>query len=262
VARFHIVGDVSESKVLASLSELEQNWKARDVSVPTYEIAAQPDQAELYFVDIPNAKQSVINIGYLAKKRTDDDFFAATVMNYKLGGSFNGNVNMILREEKGYTYGARTFFRGSEIVGPFIATASVRTNATLESVQIFKEEMEKYREGISEEDLKFTKNALLKSNARRFETYGALLDMIETMSAYGLSPDYIEKEQEVIKNMTLEQHRELAQKYIVPDKMIYLVVGDAATQFERFEGTGFDKVQLIDKEANDVQIPVETSPTL
>ncbi len=262
VARFHIVGDVSESKVLASLSELEQNWKARDVSVPTYEIAEQPEQAELYFVDIPNAKQSVINIGYLAKKRTDDDFFAATVMNYKLGGSFNGNVNMILREEKGYTYGARTFFRGSEIVGPFVATASVRTNATLESVQIFKEEMEKYREGISEEDLKFTKNALLKSNARRFETYGALLDMIETMSAYGLSPDYIEKEQEVIKNMTLEQHRELAQKYIVPDKMIYLVVGDAATQFERFEGTGFDKVQLIDKEANDVQIPVETSPTL
>ena len=123
----------------------------------------------MYFVDIPNAKQSVINIGYLGMARTNPDYYATTVMNYKLGGSFSGNVNLILREEKGYTYGARTRFSGSKIKGTFTASSSVRTNTTFESVNIFKEEIEKYKEGISQEDLDFTKNALIKSNARRFK---------------------------------------------------------------------------------------------
>ena len=72
-------------------------------------------------------------------------------MNYKLGGSFAGNVNMVLREEKGYTYGARTSFSGNKNYGTFTASSSVRTNTTYESVKIFKDEIEKYREGISED---------------------------------------------------------------------------------------------------------------
>ena len=102
--------------------------------------------------------------------RTDKDFYPAEVMNYKLGGSFSGNVNLILREEKGYTYGARTGFNGSKIKGTFKASSSVRTNTTGESVSIFKEQIADYKNGVSQEDLDFTKNAMIKSNARRFET--------------------------------------------------------------------------------------------
>jgi len=116
--------------------------------------------------------------------------------------------------------------------------------------------MEKYREGISEEDLAFTQNAMIKSNARRFETLGSLLGMIQTMSAYGLPPDYIKDEEDIIRNMTLEEHKRLAQKYIHPDKMIYLLVGDAATQFERFYDAGFDEIKLVDKNAKEVKIPI------
>lgn len=257
VAKFLIVGNISKEKAISSLQSLNDNWQPKEVIIPEFEIPEQTDKAVLCFLDIPNSKQSVINIGYLAKKRTDDDFYAATVMNYKLGGSFSGNVNLILREEKGYTYGARTDFDGTSIVGPFTASASVRTNATFESVQIFKEEMEKYREGISQEDLDFTKNALLKSNARRFETYGALLGMIRTMSAYDLPADYISQEQEAVRNMTLEEHKALAQKYITPDQMVFLVVGDAATQFDKFKDTGFDEIKLIDQDANEIEVPVE-----
>ncbi len=256
VARFHVVGAVDKEKVMSSLAGINERWKAKDVTIPEYKIAPQPETASLYFLDIPNSKQSVINIGYLAKQRTDEDYYATTVMNYKLGGSFSGNVNLILREEKGYTYGARTNFDGSTIIGPFTASSSVRTNATFESVQIFKEEMEKYRNGISQEDLDFTKNALIKSNARAFETYGALLGMMRTMSAYNFSSDYIAKQQGVVKTMTLEEHKALAEKYIIPDKMIYLVVGDAATQFDRFKNTGFDQIKLIDKDGKEVEIPI------
>jgi zinc protease len=175
-------------------------------------------------------------------------------MNYKLGGSFSGNVNLILREEKGYTYGARTRFSGSKIPGTFTASSSVRTNTTGESVSIFKDEIAKYKQGVSEADLEFTKNALIKSNARRFETQFSLLGMLQEMSSYGLSPNYIEGEEAVIRNMTLEQHKALANKYLDESKMAYLVVGDATTQFPQFKEMDFDEVLLVDKEGEVVKL--------
>lgn len=254
VSRFHIVGKIDKSTVLNNLEDLEKRWEAKEVTIPEYPIANNRDKASLYFVDIPNAKQSVINIGYVALPRTDKDFYPAEVMNYKLGGSFSGNVNLVLREEKGYTYGARTGFSGSKIPGTFTASSSVRTNTTGESVQIFKDQIAKYKEGISEEDLDFTKNALIKSNARRFETQFSLLGMLQEMSGYDLDADYIEKEEATVKNMTLEQHRELANKYLDESKMAYLVVGDAATQFNQFKDMGFDEVKLVDKSGDEVEL--------
>lgn len=254
VSRFHVVGDVTQSQALSALKGLEQNWEPKEVNIPEYEVVTNRDKASLFFVDVPGAKQSVINIGYIALPRSSNDFFPAEVMNYKLGGSFSGNVNLILREEKGYTYGARSGFSGSKIPGTFTASSSVRTNTTGESVGIFRDEIAKYRDGITEEDLEFTKNALIKSNARRFETQGSLLGMLQEMSAYDLPVDYIEEEEKIVRNMTLEQHRELAQKYLDESKMAYLVVGDAATQFEQFKEMGFDEVKLIDKKGEEVEL--------
>lgn len=254
VSRFHIVGNITQEQSLRVLNDLETKWAAKEVTIPTYPLPEARDKASLYFVDIPNAKQSVINIGYLSMARTDPDYFAATVMNYKLGGSFSGNVNLILREEKGYTYGARTGFSGTKIPGTFSASSSVRTNTTYESVQIFKEEIEKYKNGISQEDLDFTKNALIKSNARRFESQFSLLGMLQNMSAYDLPADYIADEERIIGAMTLEEHKRLANKHLDATKMGYLVVGDAATQFEAFKNAGFDEVILLDKDAKEVKV--------
>ncbi|MGK0295738.1 MAG: zinc protease, partial [Ulvibacter sp.] len=186
--------------------------------------------------------------------RTDADFYPVEVMNYKLGGSFSGNVNLILREEKGYTYGARTGFSGSKVPGKFTASSSVRTNTTGESVQIFKDQITAYKDGISEEDLTFTKNALIKSNARRFETQFNLLGMLQEMSEYNLPANYIEKEEQVISDMTLEIHKALANKYLDESKMAYLVVGDAASQFAQFKDMGFDEVKLLDKKGEEVEL--------
>lgn len=257
VTSVHVVGDVNQPRVEKALTSMTSRWAAKEVALPEYSIPEQGDMNGLYFVDIPQAKQSVINIGYVAMARTDPDYYAATVMNYKLGGSFSGNVNLVLREEKGYTYGARSYFSGSKIPGSFTATSSVRTNTTFESTKIFMEEMENYRDGISQEDLDFTKNALIKSNARRFETLYSLIGMLETRSNYGFEADYIKKEEDIIRNMTLDEHKALAQKYITPSKMKYLIVGDAATQFEQFKDAGFDEVKLIDKDANEVEVPIE-----
>jgi zinc protease len=256
ISSFHIVGDFTQEETLVVLKDLETKWAAKEVVFKEYEEPALPSKPSMYFVDFSDAKQSVINIGNLSIPRTHEDYYAATVMNYKLGGSFSGVVNLILREEKGFTYGARTGFRGSENTGVFTASSSVRTNTTFESVKIFKEEMEKYRNGISQDDLDFTKNALINSNARRFETLGALIGMLQTRSKYGFSADYIKEQEKVVSEMTLEKHKALAQKYLMPDQMSYFVAGDAKTQFEQFKDIGFDKVVLLDKKGDEVKEPI------
>ncbi len=230
VANFHIAGQISKDEVMASLQGLSQKWMAKEVIFPDYPMPMAPEKSVLHFIDVPGAKQSVINIGCAGLTRFNPDYFACQVMNNKLGGSFNGWVNMVLREEKGFTYGARTGFSGNSVAGIFTASSSVRSSATEESVKIFHDLMAKYREGITQEDLDFTKNSLLKSYARQFETLRALVGMLEDISMYDLPNDYVRTEQTTIRNMTLDEHKRLAQKYIDPDRMYYVIAGDAETQ--------------------------------
>jgi zinc protease len=244
LASFHFVGPFSPDQVKKDLQQITAEWEPVDVAFPEYTIPANPEHPILCFVDVPGAKQSVITIGNLAMKRVDPDYDAAEVMNYKLGGSFSGFLNLILREEKGFTYGARSGFSGNNLYGSFAASSSVRSNATRESVEIFLEQMNKYREGISDDDLQFTKDAILKSNARNFESPYALRNMLETISRYNLPFDYLARQQEVTRDMTPEQHTELAQKYIEPEHMYFVVVGDAASQLEPLK-TVYDWDQVV-----------------
>ncbi len=245
VASLNIAGDIDKDRVVSAFAGIEAEWQAMDIELPEVLIPANPEKSKIYFVDFPGAKQSVIQIGNIAIPRSDADYYPATVINYKLGGSFNGIVNLILREEKGYTYGARTGFSGNKYSGEFSASSSVRTTATLESVQIFKEEMEKYRDGISEEDLNFTKNALLKSNALAFETLGSLLGMLNNISTYNLPFDYVKQQEMFVRNLSVEQHNELAKRLIDPSKMYYVIAGDAKTQLEGLKKIGFGDPVLV-----------------
>ena len=160
---------------------------------------------------------------------------------------------MVLREEKGFTYGARTGFSGSKFLGTFTASSAVRTNTTEESLNIFKDIMTNYSKPIDQADLEFTKNVTLKSNARRFETLGALRGMISNIATYDLPFDYIKDNENKIKNMTVESHNELVKKYIRPNEMIYLVVGDAATQLDGMKSLGFGDAILLDVKGNIVK---------
>jgi zinc protease len=244
VASFQVAGSVTKERVLSALKKLEAEWKPFPVVMPTYKFPPVPDKAKVYFVDVPGAKQSVIQAGYLSLKRNDPDYNAATAMNYQLGGNFNGVLNMILREEKGYTYGASAYFRGMMTYGTYAANSSVRSNTTLESAKIFKESMEKYREGISKEDLEYTQNAILRSNAMNYENLDALLGMLQEMSRFNLPDGYIEKDLTEVRNLSLEEHKRLAQKYIDPGKMIWVIAGDAATQMGALEELGYGPAEL------------------
>jgi len=252
IAYAAIVGDITKQKAVSTFKTLIDNWSVKEVQFKEYSTPGIPAKAQVYFVDFPDAKQSEIRIGYPGIEYKNPDYYPLVVMNYKLGGSFSGILNLILREEKGYTYGARSGFSASIYPGPFTASSAVQSNTTFESVKIFKDEMEKYRQGISEEDLTFTKNSLIKGNARNFESFGALLGMLNNIAKYDMPFDYIKQYEKVAQDMDLEKHKSLAQKYIQPDKMIYLVVGDAKTQLKPLSKLGLGKPVLLNKDGDPI----------
>lgn len=254
IADMHVVGAIDQGEVVASLQGLSDRWEAHEVTLPVFDTPEPPSASKVYFYDVPDAKQSVLRFGYLAMPETHPDFYPAEVMNYKLGGGgFASRFTQELREGKGFTYGIGSGFSGSDIAGPFVISSGVRTNVTYESAALVKEILEEYPDTFTKEDLENTKSFLLKSNARRFETLGAKLNMLENISAYGWSPDYIKQREEVVKNMTQERIQELARTYANPDRMIWLVVGDAKTQMDRLEQLGFGEPVLVNdyfKEGN------------
>jgi zinc protease len=241
VSRFIIAGNIDKVRVEKALAGIDTKWQPKEVALPKVSASESPVKSQIYFVDVPGAKQSVIYIGCPSITRNNPDYYPAFVANYKLGGSFGSVLNMILREEKGFTYGAHSYFMGGKNYGTFTAFSMVRTNSTLESLTIFKTEMEKYRQSVPQDYVDFTKSALLKSNARNFETLYDLLDMLNTMAFYGLPADYIKQEEAYIKSLTVEKQLEMANKYIDPARMYYVVVGDAKTQLKELEKAGLGK---------------------
>lgn len=248
VATMHVVGDISQEEVMSSLNDLQSKWEAKTVEIPVFSTPSAPDKSQVFFYDVPNAKQSVLNIGYPALAATDDDYYSAVVMNYILGGGgFASKLTQQLREGKGYTYGIRSGFSGTTEAGAFTISSGVRTNVTLESSQLVKEILGDYAEDFSEKDLETTQSFLIKSNARAFETAGSKLGMLQNISRFGWDDDYVKGREAMVRDMTVEKIQGLASEYLNPDKMFWLVVGDAKTQMKRLEKLGYGKPVLINE---------------
>ncbi len=248
VARMHVVGALDKAKIVSSLQGISAKWMAKKVDIPVYNTPAPPARSQVYFYDVPDAKQSVIRFGYPALAATDPDYYPATVMNYILGGGgFASQLTQQLREGKGYTYGINSSFAGTKIPGAFTIGSSVRTNVTLESAQLVKTILQDFGKNYSDNDMETTKGFLIKSNARAFETAGAKLNMLENISKYGWKYDYVKGREQIVKGMTVKQIKDLSAKYLNADKMIWLVAGDAKTQLPRLKELGFGDPIVIQK---------------
>ncbi|MFT5892041.1 MAG: zinc protease, partial [Dokdonia sp.] len=246
VGNMYVVGDVQENRVIASLVGINENMEVKAVTIPTYEMPTRPKQSTVYFYDVPGAKQSVLRFGYPALAATDPDYYPARVMNYRLGGGgFASQLTQQLREGKGYTYGIRSGFTGSAIPGAFTISSGVRSNVTYESAALVKQILDDYGKNFSEEDLEVSKSFLIKSNARAFETSRAKLGMLSNISELNLPVDYAKQREATVREMTVEDIKALSDKYLNPNKMIYLVVGDAKTQLKKLEQLGYGTPVLL-----------------
>jgi zinc protease len=248
ITKLKVVGAISKDEVTKSLAELNENWKPKSVEFPEITDPVAPLASKMYFYDVPGSKQSVLRIGYPALAATDTDYYPAELLNYRLGGGgFASQLTQQLREGKGYTYGIGSGFNGSNIKGAFSIASGVRSNVTYESSNLIKDILENYGKNYTENDLKITKGFMIKSNARAFETLRSKLYMLRNISNYGYADDYAKQREDIVNAMTVEDIQALAVKYLNPDKMIYLIVGDAATQLEKMEKLGYGKPIILNK---------------
>ncbi len=246
ISNYLVVGDVKRDDAAMAVIDLVQNWEVKEVEFPELPTPEVPEEPVIYFYDVPGAKQSVFRFGYPALAETHHDFYPANIMNYRLGGGgFASQLTQELREGKGYTYGIRSSFNGSTLPGPFSISTGVRTNVTLEAVSLIKEILERYPDSFSSEDLEVTKGFMIKSQAREFETLSSKLQMLRNISNYDWSNDYVKQQEEIVKNMSIEQVKELAEKYLNPNNMYYVIVGDAASQLERLKEVGLGEPVLL-----------------
>ncbi len=247
-AAFHVAGAVSATEAAAPLAGLAARWTAQDAPELPAPPQWTPERAGLYFVDVPGAKQSVLHIGRLSLAETDDEYYPATVMNFRLGGGgFTSDLTQVLREGKGYTYGIGSRFAGSDWPGPFTISSSVRSNVTLEALELVKDIVERHGPEFDEADLAATRGFLLRANAGAFETLGAKLRVVRAVSLYGFEPDYLLDRENVVRDMTIARVRELARQHLDTEGMIWLVVGDAETQMGRLAALGLGEPVLLDR---------------
>jgi len=247
-----VVGDLPQDEVLAKLDFL-QALPNEAVSLREQPVVADSiSETTLYLVDKPGAAQSEIRVGYLTDLPYDatGKYWERYLMNYILGGAFNSRINLNLREDKGYTYGARSSFSGTRLAGPFTASASVRTDTSADSVVQFVNEISNYREnGITASELQFTKDAIGQSEARDYETPGQKARLLDQIIAYDLPGDFVRQQQAVISGMTQDSIQTLARAHLPLERMKILVVGDKAVIGESLEALGYPIVEL-DEEGN------------
>ena len=240
ITKLYVVGAIDQEAVLNGLTGLNEKWEVREVIIPEIVTPNAPEQSIVYFYDVPGAKQSVLRFGYSGLAASDPDFYPATIANYRLGGGgFASQFTQQLREGKGYTYGIRSRFDGTTIPGPFTISSGVRSNVTYESSALVKEILSNYSEEFNQEDLDISKSFLIKSGARTFETSSAKLNMLSNIGALGMPHDYAKQRQKIVQEITVDEIKALSRKYLNPNKMIYLVVGDAQTQLQKLEQLGF-----------------------
>ncbi|AMR32915.1 peptidase M16 [Mucilaginibacter sp. PAMC 26640] len=241
-----IVGDVNEGTARGNLAFLN-TWKDKKVSIPTPAAGKSFDKTTLYLVDIPNAAQSEIRIGYLDNLNYDatGDYYKLGIANYILGGAFNSHINLNLREKKGWTYGARSGFNSGKYGGDFTASAGVLATATDSSVVEFIKEIRNYNaQGITPDELKFTQTSIGQSDARRYETNGQKAAFLSRILEYDLRPTYVDEQNKILQNITPAEINKLASKYLNTDNMVILVVGDKAKILPGLQKLGYPIVEL------------------
>ncbi|MEN8374465.1 MAG: pitrilysin family protein [Gemmatimonadota bacterium] len=247
VAALHVAGAVEQAAVAQAFAGIGERWAAVDVALPAE--PAQTAAPGVYFVDVPGSSQSVVNIGYLGPPETDPEYYAATVMNFRFGGGgFASDLTQVLREQRGYTYGIGSGFGGTDLPGPFGVFSSIRSNATHEALELVRDMMESYGPTFDGEDLEATKSFLLRSNAMAFETLGDKLGILEDMSLYGFEADYVLDREDIVREIDAARIRALADRYVDPERMMWLVVGDRATQMDRLAGLDLGAPTLLDRD--------------
>ncbi|MEO8383382.1 MAG: pitrilysin family protein, partial [Acidobacteriota bacterium] len=224
-----VSGDIDPANAIELVKRTLGDWKA-GAGVPRPQLAPRRvESSRIYVIDRPQAVQSEIRVGHLGVPRSCEDYFPLSVMNALLGGVFNSRINLNLREKHGYTYGARSQFAFRRSAGPFVVAAPVRNEVTLESVTEMLSELRRIRTGdVETQELDDVKNYLIGVFPASVQTGSDIAGRLVDMELYDLPEDYFDHYRENIAAVSKEDVERMATKYLDPDRVIIVVVGNAA----------------------------------
>jgi len=244
-AKLRIVGNYDTKQVKEKFSFDMVMSSSNQRSLP--EPANPVGETKIYFYDIPDSKQSVLTMNYPSLKATDENYLLAKAINFSLGGIYTSKLNSKLRIEKGYTYGIRSAFNGTNDEGSFQIQTSVRTNVTKEAIELIRDIVTSYGTKFTPSELEIMKNALIRGKALENETFTNKLQLLNNISLYNYDDNYQSENTKLIKELSIDKFKLLAAKYILPSKMNILVVGDAKTQLGRLKELGYGDPILLNK---------------
>jgi zinc protease len=245
VAKMVLVADLNKASILPMLKGFSQ-WQATPVSQPKMAPFPTLASGKIHIIHKPGSAQSVIYIGKRALPYdATGDYFKAYLMNYPLGGAFNSRINLNLREDKGYTYGARSQFSGDNKTGQFLVTASVRADVTGLALIEFIKEIKAYQaEGMTAAEHDFMRSSIAQSQALDYETPYQKAGFVRMIQRYDLAEDFTSKQDEIIKTVSLSELNALAQSLLDLDTMTILIVGDKTQLTEQLKDLGYP-IQLM-----------------
>lgn len=249
------VGDISKKDIINKLDFLNKLPKKSITipQVPNYKPHVNNSgKKNLYFIHIPNAAQTEFRIANITDMPYDGagKFFESNIMNYPLGGVFNSRLNLYLREEKGWTYGARSGFGGNKYVGYFTFSSGIKIDATEQALSDILRIIEDYKNtGVKSEELTFTKNAKILSEARMYETNSQKMAYLSDILTYNLPNDIADKQTKIIYNADVNKINALAKEKLPTQKdLIILLVSDKKYISESMKAEY--NIIFLDKEGN------------
>ncbi len=250
-----VVGDTTLEEIVARLSKHFQGWEAGPVPAKNIPHVEQRSQSAVYLVHRPGAVQSMIFAAQVAPPANNPDEIAIETMNHILGGTFTSRVNMNLREDKGWSYGARTRLLDARGQRPFIVRAPVQTDRTRESmVEIVKElrGIIGERPPTEEEFVKIRENRILRLPGS-WETVSEVSDAIEDLIRLGLPDDYYETYPQKLRNLKLAEVSLAARRLISVDQLLWVVVGDLSRIEKGIRELNLGEIHHVDADGNPVQ---------
>ncbi len=201
----------------------------------------------IYAVDIPKAAQTEFRIGYVTDMPYDTKgtYYKSNLMNYPLGGAFNSRLNLNLREDKGWTYGARARFSANDYSGTYTFSSGIKADATVSALREILKEFESYNnDGIQKSELAFLKSAIKQSDARKYETAFQKLGFLSNMLRRNLDVGYVEAQNQVLEKMSIQEVNKLASKWIDTKKMKIVLTGDVAKFENELLKMGYEVIYL------------------
>ena len=247
-----VAGDITLDEAVAAVTRALRGWEPRPVPAVVVPPARPRQGARICIVDRPGAQQSVILLGQAGLKRNDPDVLPLNVFNMPLGGQFMSRINMNLREDKGYTYGARTTSMSMAGGGVFLANAPVQTQYTKESVAELLKELREVRgeRPLAAAELAAGKNQLIKSFPQRFQTIQGIAGQLGELVLYDLPLDDWTTYRSRVDAVGAEEAARMAREHLDPDAMRLVIVGDRAVIEPGLRELGLGDIEVVDADAD------------